>query len=394
MDRFIITTEVAFGDDVRPETLARLKRVLEPERCFAAWDGDDLVGAGANYTFTLAIPGGSIPAAGVTMIGVLPTHRRRGILTKIMDALTEDAVARGEHVAILWASESGIYQRFGYGLATKQLHLEAEKKALVWLDDKPMRSRGRFLSEDETFKTLPEIYDRIQPGTPGFYVRTPEWWRSHRILDEEHHREGKGPMHRVALELDGRAEAYALYRSEHVWNDVPRNKLHVIEALGTTDEATREIWKYLFTVDLVETVTTWWLPIDHPLLLMVAEPPRLGLKVMNDLWLRIIDVEGAIGARSYAAEDSIVLDIADPGRPANAGRWRVDSNGSTPMVARTEDAADLQLSIADLGALYLGGSTMTQLLAAGRGRELTPGVAARVDALFLTPRAPYCTEIF
>jgi predicted acetyltransferase len=394
MDRFLITTEAAFGQGVDEKERARMKKNLEPERCFAAWDGDAMVGAGANYSLTLSIPGGELPAAGVTMIGVLPTHRRRGILTKMMARLADDAAAHAEPVAILWASETSIYQRFGYGPATKQVLLDAEKNRLLWLDPSPIRGSVRLLSEDETLKTLPDIYERVRLQTPGSFARSSDWWSHHRLKDHDENSGSNGPLFRAALEIDGRAEAYALYRVEQFWDAAARNKLHVIEALGATDEATREIWKYLFSLDLIETVRSWWLPIDHPLFLMVAEPPRLGMRLINSLWLQVLDVQAALEARSYAAADSVVFEISQGPVPAAQGRWRLDAQGSTPAVGRTDDDPDVQLSIQDLGGMYLGGCTFAQLLAAGRGCEVTDGAAARFDALFHTARAPYCTEIF
>jgi predicted acetyltransferase len=394
MDRFLITTEAAFGQGVDEKERERMKKNLEPARCFAAWDGDDMVGAGANYSLKLSIPGGEIPAAGVTMIGVLPTHRRRGILTRIMERLAEDAAARREPVAILWASESSIYQRFGYGAATKQVLLDAEKDRVLWLDPSPARGKVRLLSEEETLKTLPDIYERARLQIPGSFARSEDWWRYHRLKDHSENSGSNGPLFRAALEVDGRDEAYALYRVEQFWDAAARNKVHVLEALGTNDEATREIWKYLFSLDLVRTVSTWWLPVDHPLFLMVTEPPRLGMRLVNSVWLQILDVKTALESRGYATSDSLVFEIAEGPVAGTEGRWRLDTRGSVPAVSRTDDDADISLAIQDLGAMYLGGCTFAQLHAAGRGREITDGAGARFDALFHTARAPYCTEIF
>ncbi|MEA2460489.1 MAG: hypothetical protein QOH90_666 [Actinomycetota bacterium] len=392
--RFLTTCEAAFGEAASNESIERHRHVIEAERCFAAWDGDSMVGTGGNYSFDLTIPGGSLPAAGVTMVGVLPTHRRRGLLTRIMAELRDDALARNEPLAVLWASETVIYQRFGYGLATKQGNIEADRDRLVWLDKPPARAAARMVTEEDALKVFPEIYDRVCARTPGMFARSADWWRYHRIPDPEEHRDGAGPMYRVVFELDGKAEGYAMYRIHGDWDVTPKGRLRVIEALGTTPEATREVWRFLFGVDLIQTVYGWWLPMDHPLLFMVAEPPRLRMRMVNFLWLRILDIERSLAARSYAASDSVVIGIEDEWMPANQGQWRLDTGGDAVAVTRTDDAADLQLSSADLACIYLGGSTVHQLLGAGRGKELKEGAATRVDAMFRTDSAPFCPEIF
>jgi predicted acetyltransferase len=394
LDRFLITCVAAFGEEMDEASRKRHLKVLDAERAIAAWDGDQMVGTGGNYTFELTVPGGSVPAAGVTLVGVLPTHRRRGILTRLMGALLDDAVARKEPVAILWASESNIYQRFGYGAATRQMRIEAARDRLVWLDSSPAVGTARMISEDEALKVLPGIYDRVQVSTPGTFVRSGEWWRYHRLPDPPEHRNGAGPMFRVVLEIDGVAEAYALYRIQPEWDYTPKSLLRVIEALGTTDRATREIWKFLSGIDLIQTIAAWGLPLDHPLPLMVAEPPRLGVTVRDGLWLRILDIEAALSARSYGSTDRLVLEVEDSFRPRNAGRWCLDAGGASPSVSRCDDEPDGALSINDLGALYLGAWSGTQLQAAGRLREMTTGAAARVDALFRYSRAAFCPEIF
>jgi predicted acetyltransferase len=195
---------------------------------------------------------------------------------------------------------------------------------------------------------------------------------------------------RVVLEVEGRAEAYALYRVHPSFEGgLSTGKTRVLEALGTTPEAVRAIWRFLLDVDWMERVTAYLIPPDHPLLFLVADPRRLGLTVGDALWVRLVDVEAALAARSYREGDAVVLDVADDFCPWNAGRYRV---GET--VERTDDPADVRVDVAGLGAVYLGGFTFAQLARALRLEELRPGGIERADALFRTDRHPWCPEIF
>ena len=151
---------------------------------------------------------------------------------------------------------------------------------------------------------------------------------------------------------------------------------------------------FLFGVDLVQTVKGWNLRVDHPLLLLVTEPRRLRLRAGDGLWLRIVDVDGALAGRSYADDGGLVLELSDDFLPANAGVWRLEASGGEARVARSDSKPELRLDVADLGSAYLGGFSFAQLAGAGRAEELAPGALERADALFRTARPPWCPEVF
>jgi predicted acetyltransferase len=393
--RALEVCETAFGFGVRPEDMERFLKVLPRERTFAAFEGETMVGAGGNFPFELSVPGGTLPTAGLTMVGVLPSHRRKGALTKIMRATLSDASQCGEPLSVLWASEAVIYQRFGYGLASRHARLLADRDRVTFLEDASPVGLVRLITLEEAAKLLPQVYDRVMAQVPGMYARSDEWWRSHRLADPEHDRDGGGPMWCGLLEIDGVAEGYALYRIHNDWRDgASQGRLSVHEALATSPLATKELWRFLFGIDLIEKVEAWFQPLDHPLPLLITEPRRLRWMVQDALWERIVDIKGALEGRSYAEADSIVIDVADGFLPENAGRWRIDTTGTNASVERTEDAADLRLDTRDLAAVYLGGHTLAELLLALRGEELTEGAATRFDKMFRTNRAPCCPEIF
>jgi predicted acetyltransferase len=387
--------ERAFGEGVRDERMPHFERIIERDRILAAYDGDAIVGGGAIFSFRLTIPGGEVPAAAVTAVGVLPTHRRRGILTSLMERQLRDAAERGEPVAILWASEGSIYGRFGYGLATLWANIEVPRDRASFRRDVPAEGSVRFVTQDEAERLFPPVYDAVRTVTPGFYDRTEAWWQTEVLDDPEHRRHGAGPRFLVAFEVDGRCEGYVIYRVRSDWEWTgPKSVLEVRELMAATPRALRELWRFCFSVDLIRTVRANLLSPDHPLLHMVNEPRRLDMRIGDALWVRIVDLPAALMARSFAAEDRIVLEVADDLLPSNAGRWLLDARAGAAIVERTAAPADLALDTTDLAAVYLGGSTFDALARSGRGTELTDGARRRADRLFRTDRLPWAPQIF
>jgi predicted acetyltransferase len=198
-------------------------------------------------------------------------------------------------------------------------------------------------------------------------------------------------MQCVVLEHAGHHTAYALYRLTPSWDrGVQTGTIGVIEAMGVSPEATRAIWRYLFDIDWMARVQAGLLPVDHPLVLLLAEPRRLRLALRDGLWVRLVDVGAALSARSYGPGDPVVVEVSDGFCPWNAGRWRVTRGGAE----RTASEPELRCDVTALGSVYLGGFTWAQLARALRVEEIRTGAIARADALFTTSRAPWCVEIF
>ena len=372
------------------DSMTRFVPVLSPERVHAAHEDGAVVGGAAAFSFELTVPGGRVPAAGVTVVGVLPTHRRRGILSGLMRAQLDDVRERGEPVAYLWASESPIYGRFGYGLASLAADIELKRDRAAFVQPAASLGAVRLVSTEEALELLPPVYEDVAAVTPGMFARSAPWWESRVLADAEWRRAGGGELVRAVLELDGRPEAYALYRLHPSFaNGVSTGRTSVLEALGRTPQATRAIWRYLLDIDWMERITASLLPADHPLLLLTAEPGRLRFALGDGLWVRLVDVEAALAARTYRAGEPVVLEVTDAFCPWNEGRYRVSGG-----VARTDEEADLALGVADLAAVYLGGFTFAQLARSLRVEELRAGAVERADSLFRTDLAPWCPEIF
>jgi predicted acetyltransferase len=375
-----------FGSEPAEENVGRFERVLRPERMHLAEEGGQVVGSASAFEFQFTVPGAIVPAAGVTIVGVLPTHRRRGILTQLMRAQLDDIHERGEPVACLWASEETIYGRFGYGMAA--LCGEIELQRVYGKFRRPPEHGGSFrlLSYEEALEAIPPVYARVAAETPGMFARPREWWEARALHDSEARRDGAGEMVRVVLERDGHGIAYAIYRLKMDFEaGNSTGEVRVLEAMGVDGEATAGIWRFLLDTDWMDRVTAELLPVDHPLLFLLEHPRRMRFRLGDSLWLRLVDVGAALAARSL--EGDVVLEVGDAFCPWNDGRYSVDGS-------KTMEKPDLRLDVSDLASVFLGAFTFAQLLRAGRVEELTEGAIPRADAAFRTDRAPWCPEIF
>ena len=375
-----------FGSYPTEETARRFSRVLRPERMHVAEEDGAIVGGTSAFELQLTVPGAIVPAAGVTIVGVFPTHRRRGVLTELMRTQLEDVHERGEPLAVLWASEGTIYGRFGYGMAALCGEIDIERVYGGFRRAPEHGGTFRLLGLDEALETIPSVFASVAAETPGMFVRTREWWEARVFHDPVDRRDGAGEMARVVLERDGEAIAYALYRLKMDWADGSSiGQIHALEAMGVSPAATAAIWRHLLDIDWMERLQAWLLPVDHPLFLLLEHPRRMRFRVGDSLWVRLVDVGAALAARSL--EGDVVLEVADAFCPWNDARHALDGS-------KTTAAADLRLDVSDLGSVYLGGFTFPQLHRAGRVEELTERAVARADAAFRTDNAPWCPEIF
>jgi predicted acetyltransferase len=298
----------------------------------------------------------------------------------------ENIRAAGEPVAALWASEGGIYGRFGFGVATQIAELRARRPAARLAVAPPAGAPLRAGIAAEHVEAMRAIHARVVPARPGMLDRPGPWW-DERLYETESDREGSHALRAVVR--DG--EAYALYAVRRKWEeDGPAGDVVVRELVAATHEGHAAIWAYLLDLDLTATVSWELAPSDEPLWLALTDPRAVRRLVGDALWVRIVDVPAALGARTYAAEPDVVLEVRDGFCPWNEGRYRLRADGCEP----TADEPDLVLDAAALGAAYLGGTLLRDLAAAGRVEERTPGSLARASAAFRGDVAPWCPEIF
>jgi len=330
---------------------------------------------------------------------VHPTYRRRGLLTRLMHRqLREAREAGAEPLAMLWASEGRIYQRFGYGSAAKRLHFTADRRDARLLPRfAAPTGRLREAAPGEARKELVELYERVRPERVGWSSRNDAWW-NFILSDPAEYRNGASAMHALLYEGAGGLEGYARWRTRPEWDPVgPASEVTVAELVAATPAAYNELWRFLLSVDLSRTVDFWAGSVDEPILHMVDEPRTLGARQADSLWLRITDLPAALTRRAYQIPLDVVLDVDDQLLPENAGRWRLRSEGpagSATCVPAPDAAADLVCDIADLAAAYLGGVSLASLAAAGRVREARAGALATASTAFGWYRAPSAIEVF
>jgi predicted acetyltransferase len=386
----------AFGNTFAPELLETERELHEAGRTIGAFDGSTLAGIATAYSFDLTVPGAVVPAAGVSWVGVLPTHRRRGVLRGLMTHQLYDVRARGrEALAILWASEPQIYGRFGYGMASRALSLTVPRDPRALRADAPEDPTLRLrLVPAEDWKLTADVYDAAARTRPGMLGRD-ERWHQRAARDLPALREGRSALRCIVAEDDRGIRGYARYATKPDWAPGrPQGTVHVREVVTLDAPARAALFGYLFDLDLMGTVELWNQPVDDPLLHWLnnarAPQPRLS----DALYVRLVDVGAALAQRTYAAPVDVVLGVQDPLCPWNDGGWRLTGGPEGARCERTEQPADLTLSVTDLGAAYLGGTGLVELEMAGRVAERRTGALAETSTAFTTSPQPWCPVVF
>jgi predicted acetyltransferase len=431
-DSYHVVDEHAFHSaPVLPRERANMLARFEFDRSLAAFDPETgaPVGITAIYSFRFAVPGGMLPAAGVSWVGVLPSHRRRGVLRSLMHRQLSDIRDRGEPFAALWASEAGIYGRYGYGRASWHLAFTTRRgegallrsasdaSAAAVSGDRGGGAGGeggargsggklgvRLVAPADARSELAKVYDLMLQSRPGFFARNEPWWD--RVLDDpEDQRKGTSPLRCILAEDDSGPRGYALYAGVQRWEDetfLPDSTLTVRELVAADPAASAALWGDLLSRDLTVDFRAQLRPVDDPLLFQLADPRRVRPQLADGLWVRLTDVPGALAGRRYSSPVDVVIEVRDRDLPDNAGRWRLRTvagaepaaDGWPATCERTTDPADLALDVAELGAAYLGGTPLGTLANAGLVTELRPGAVRRLSAAMSWVPAPWCPMIF
>jgi len=382
---------------------------IEFDRTLAAFDGPVQVGTAGAYSFQLTVPGSrTLPAAGVTWVAVLPSHRRRGVLTSLMRRQLADIRERGEPVAVLWASEATIYPRYGYGRAMWHADLTLYRGEGALARQVPVDGglRLRIAEPAAVRPELAKVYEAVLASRPGFIARNEAWWQS-AVFDPVDERQGASPLHCVLAEDDGGPRGYALYSGVNSWDAetaLPDGVVTVRELVCADPAASASVSADLLGRDLITEFRLRRRPVDDPLLYQLADPRRARPRLKDALWARIIDLPGALAGRRYSAPVDTVIDVRDNLVPSNAGRWRLttaepaaaDRNGleASCVPAAASAPADLALDIAELGAAYLGGTPLGALAGAGLVAERRAGAVRKLSAAMSWDPAPWCPISF
>jgi predicted acetyltransferase len=365
--------------------------MLPIERMHAAWENGEIVGGAGAFPFEMSVPGGLLRCAGTTVVGVAPTHRRRGVLRSMMRAHLDDAHERGEPIAALWASEETIYGRFGYGVAAYQGDAKIPREYVDFTAPRERTGTIRIVEQDEALEKFPPLWEALARERPGVFIRSPEWWELRTFRDPVERRGGAGPKRYALLERDGEPAAYAIYRHKMEWHEgVSSGQVSVLEAIAGDGPALAEMWRYLLDIDWIATIASSLLPPDHPLFFVLAQTRRMRYRMGDGLWVRLVDVGAALSGRSYPEDGELVLDVRDAFCPWNKGRWRLGGGAAE----RTDAEADLALDVTVLSSAFLGGIRFAQLAQGGLVEELKPGAVDRADGVFRHGLHPWCPEIF
>lgn len=381
VESMIVFDGLAFGEPW-PENLKEFARpTIDLDRFRIALDGTSLVGVAGSYGQEVTVPGGAqVRAGGVTWVAVAPTHRRRGILTRLMDELHRDIDARNEPIAMLTASEGGIYERFGYGIASYLRAVEIDRRRTqVRPEFRPSPGSVRMTTLDDP--ALPGIFDRYRRQRVGEIDRTP--------ASDDLAKAHLGAGVSVALHADG----FATWKVKSNWNaGHPAHELTLHDFVAITPEAHAALWHTVLSVDLVGPIAGFRaVTLDDALPYIVTDQRAIRTTNVNDmLWLHLRDVGASLRARTYGTEDELVIEI-DLGDRAE--RWRVSGSPAGAEAKKVRSRPDLRMDRASLGAIYLGGIRPSTLARGGRVRG-TPDALRRADAFFLADRLPHCVTGF
>ncbi len=390
----------AFHSPPRPESRREPSAwdLAELDRTLAAHDGADVVGVGRVYSLELVVPGGArLPVGGVSWIGVLPTHRRRGILSAIMRRQIADAIERGEPMLVLLAAEGGIYRRYGYGVATSAMEVSLDASRSAFLRDVDTGGRLRILDEVEAAEVLPAVYDRARLVTIGSLSRPAMWWAPE-FFDPPHD-EGAVPGARFYVlheSAAGGPDGYVAYAVDGSWEQGnPAKRVTVRDMVAPDPRVRARLWRYVCDLDLVTKVESLNASVDDPLRWLLADSRQMSGSLTHDwLWIRILDVEAALSARRYSVSGTLTFEVVDPVHTDLGGRYALDGGPDEAACARTTREPDLALGVQELGATYLGGVNFTTLARAGLVEERTPGALARADLMFGSTPLPHCATWF
>lgn len=354
---------------------------------YRAWvvrDGGAVVANYGVFAMDVSVPGGGrLPMAGVTAVGVAQTHRRRGLLTAMMQAALDDAVERGEPVATLYASESPIYGRFGFGIAAPSVAHVIDRGVRFREQLDPAMVRAATTADAAGW---PRILDRVRRERAGAASRDDALWRFTTEVDPPGWREGFSAKRLVHVPDRG----YAMYRVKDRGGDdaLPDGEVRVLELIAADREAEAALWQHVCDIDLTTRITAWYRPPDDALLTLLVDPLRARTRVGPPLYARLLDVVTAFACRTYAGRGSITFAVVDETRD-QSGTYRLDADVDGAEVARVDVDPQLTLPVEALASVWLGGMRATHLLDGGRIVEHVTGAASRFDRLLLPERAPW-----
>ena len=373
------------------------RQVIEPERSFGFTVDGRWVSTCGAYTRQLGVPAGTVPTAAVTIVTVQPSYRRRGLLTAMMKHQLEQIAERGvEPVALLWASETLIYGRFGYGHAAPRAKLTGQTRSTAFLPTIQVAdgSVGE-LERSEAEPIIRRLHAGLLPERPGALDRSAQWWEV-TLYDPEKWRQGWA-AYRFALHYDhrGTPDGYVVFRvKEGMEVTGPTGEVEIIELDAVSSGAHAALWRFVLDLDLVRTYRYDLASVGEPLRYLVADQRSISTQIVDGTFARLVDVRKALGARGYRAEVDVVIGVIDRLLPANDGAYRLETSATGASVTRARRKPDLTVDVRELGSIYLGGVSLNDLDRAGLVEERRKGSVAAAAAAFGWTRPPLTPDHF
>lgn len=392
-DDWARAVERGFLTELGDEDLPGWRSVLTPyDRMFGIRDEDgQWIATSGALPYQMSIPGGRrAGCAGITVVTVRSDHRRRGLLTRMMGQLLQDARENGEPFAALLASEGGIYGRYGFGPSAPSVQFEvARRHAMPVGIGRP--DRVKLVDAVRARAEFPALYEAMIDRHPGTMTQSPGWWDGHILEDTSADRDGYSKRWHALVPGKG----FAIYRTKGDWtNRVPDGKLKVSLLVSTDRDTYADLVAFLASVDLVETLSFHHRPTDDPLPLMLPDEAHVRDRSAMPLWLRLIDLPAALTSRRYDVEDALVLEVVDRALPDNQGTWLLEVGPDGATCTPTDRPGDLRMDVSVLGSVFLGGYRATTLHGANRIDELTDDAVLRLGAMMRTDVAPWCPVDF
>jgi predicted acetyltransferase len=393
-DEFFAAAMRGFHDDYVAERWEPMHKVVEPERNFGFQvDGRWISTCGA-YSRRLTVPGGSVPAAAVTVVTVQPSYRRKGLLTEMMKHQLHDIRRRGEPVALLWASESAIYGRFGYGQASPQVRLTGKTKTTAFRPDVDLGSGSvGEVERDQAITVIKRLHQALLPERVGALDRNDDWWDV-KWHDPQPWRRGAS-AYRFALHYDrrGRPDGYVAFRVKNNWEESGAEV--IIDELDAASGAARgALWRFVLDLDLVRRFTRNGAPLDETVRYLVNDLHSIKAELQDGTYARLVDVPRALEARRYLTELEVNIRVEDPLLRQNSGTFQLVGGPDGASVTKGRGRPDLIMNVRDLSAIYLGGTSLAALVRAGLVTEQTKGAAAATGAAFGWSQPPFCPDFF
>jgi len=385
------TMGLAFGFD--PPEDDHFRHLLPLERTVVGFDGSTMVSTAAAFSLDMTIPGATVKCGGTTIVSVAPSHRRQGLLRGMMRSHLDEVKGQEEPIAALWASDSAIYGRFGYGQAAVDFDVAVKRDHVEFHRLAPQPAPVRIIDPDEAKELFIPFYDALRRSIPGFYARSPVWWEHRALADPEHRREGATAYRFGVVDGPDGIAGYVQYRIKSDWDDSHgAGKVMVKDLFGTTPESWAGLWSFVLNHDLTSEITAERRSGEDPLFDLLAGTRRAKAQRFDNLWVRIMDVPRALEARSYSAPVDVVFEVHDPMGDID-GRYHLVASPEGAECKATDAEASITLDAEDLGAVYMGRSRLRALSRIGR---LTgdPESLTAADAAFTWDPQPWCPEVF